>query len=42
MEKSKIIRYIGRSRKIIKWTIKKNIEINKLDINMIFDKNIMT
>ena len=41
MDGSPIIRGRGRPRKIINKTIKRDLDVNSLNINMIYDKNTM-
>lgn len=40
MEGSQTIRGRGRSRKIIRETIRKDLKINELDRNMVFDRTL--
>jgi len=40
MEESQVIRGRGRHRKTIRETIKKDLEVNELDPNLIYDKTL--
>jgi hypothetical protein len=42
MEEGQVKRDRGRPKKTIRETIRKDLEVNELNPNMIFDKNIIT